>query len=54
MSHRAIAPPNAPSAVGPYSPGIAFDGGKLVFTSGQVPLDPQTGQFVKGGIPEQT
>jgi len=42
---------NAPAAIGPYSQAIAFD--KLVFTSGQLPLDPVTMSFVEGGIKEQ-
>ncbi|HKS16817.1 MAG TPA: RidA family protein [Planctomycetota bacterium] len=42
----------APKAIGPYSQGI--DAGSLVFLSGQVALDPATGQMVPGGIVEQT
>jgi reactive intermediate/imine deaminase len=42
----------APSAIGPYSQGTAFD--KLVFTSGQIPLDPVSGQVVDGGIEAQS
>ncbi len=42
----------APKAVGPYSQAVAADG--FVFCSGQVPLDPATGELVKGGIREQT
>ena len=43
---------NAPSAIGPYSQGIAA--GELVFTSGQLGLDPATGDFAPGGIEAQT
>jgi 2-iminobutanoate/2-iminopropanoate deaminase len=43
---------HAPQAIGPYSQAIKANG--LVFASGQIPTDPQTGQFVKGGIEEQT
>jgi len=43
---------NAPSAIGPYSQGIALDG--LVFTSGQLGLDPATGDFAPGGVAGQT
>jgi 2-iminobutanoate/2-iminopropanoate deaminase len=43
----------APAAIGPYSQGIEFDS-KLVFTSGQIPLDPKTGQLVEGDIKVQT
>lgn len=42
----------APQAIGAYSQAIKARG--LVFASGQIPIDPQTGQFVKGGIAEQT
>ena len=42
----------APAAVGPYSVAIRQNG--FVFLSGQIPLDPQTGQIVSGGIEEQT
>jgi 2-iminobutanoate/2-iminopropanoate deaminase len=43
---------HAPLAIGPYSQAIKANG--LVFASGQIPTDPQTGQFVPGGIQEQT
>jgi 2-iminobutanoate/2-iminopropanoate deaminase len=43
---------HAPLAIGPYSQAIKANG--LVFASGQIPTDPQTGQFVSGGIQEQT
>jgi 2-iminobutanoate/2-iminopropanoate deaminase len=39
-------------AIGPYSPGIEV--GDLVFVSGQIPLDPDTGKLVEGGIAMQT
>ena len=42
----------APAAIGPYSQAIQV--GNLVFTSGQIPIDPSTGAFVEGGIKEQT
>ena len=42
----------APAAVGPYSQAVRA--GKLVYTAGQIPLDPATGQMVEGGIQEQT
>ena len=44
--------PNAPKAIGPYSQAAQI--GNLTFLSGQIPLDPQTGQLVPGGIKEQT
>ena len=43
---------NAPAAIGPYSQAIKAGG--FVFVSGQIPIDPKTGQFVSGGIGEQT
>jgi 2-iminobutanoate/2-iminopropanoate deaminase len=43
---------HAPHAIGPYSQAIKTNG--LIFASGQIPTDPQTGQFVPGGIGEQT
>jgi 2-iminobutanoate/2-iminopropanoate deaminase len=42
----------APQAIGPYSQAVVAAG--LVFASGQIPIDPATGQFVGGGIREQT
>jgi len=47
-----IASSNAPKAVGPYSQAIRY--GNLVFLSGQLPIDPKTGQPSKGTIEEQT
>lgn len=43
---------NAPAAIGPYSQAVAANG--LIFTSGQIALDPATGEVVAGGIREQT
>ena len=43
---------NAPAAIGPYSQAIMFDG--LVFTSGQIPIDPPSGEIKAAGIEEQT
>ena len=43
---------HAPAAIGPYSQAIKT--GDFVFASGQIPIDPQTGEFVAGGIREQT
>ena len=43
---------NTPGAIGPYSQ--AIDCGSFLVTSGQVPFDPKTGEFVPGGIQEQT
>ncbi len=49
---KKICTTNAPAAIGPYSQ--AIKAGNLVFTSGQIPLDPATGALVNGGIAEQT
>ena len=42
----------APAAIGPYSQAIKV--GNLVYTSGQIPINPATGSFAEGGIKEQT
>lgn len=50
MAREVIHTDDAPKAIGPYSQAIRIDaGGKLVYTSGQIPLDPATGQIVGGG-----
>lgn len=49
---KAISTSNAPAAIGPYSQAIETEG--IIYTSGQVALDPATGQLVEGGIAEQT
>ena len=49
---KAISTTKAPAAIGPYSQAIKV--GNLVYTSGQIPIDPATGNFVEGGIKEQT
>ncbi len=48
----AISTPNAPAAIGPYSQAVRI--GDFLYTSGQVALDPVTGQIVAGGIEAQT
>jgi len=50
--HKAVHTDKAPAAIGPYSQ--AIDTGALIYTSGQIPIDPSTGQVVSGGIKEQT
>jgi 2-iminobutanoate/2-iminopropanoate deaminase len=52
MSKSAIATTAAPAAIGPYSQGVRA--GNLVFTAGQIALDPETQQVVAPGITEQT
>lgn len=49
---KVIATAAAPSAIGPYSQAIQV--GNLLYTSGQIPIDPATGQIVEGGIEAQT
>ena len=49
---KVISTKAAPAAIGPYSQAIKV--GNLVYTSGQIPIDPATGSFVEGGIKEQT
>jgi len=44
----------APKAIGPYSQGIKLENLGLVFTSGQIPLDPKTGEMVSGDIKQET
>jgi 2-iminobutanoate/2-iminopropanoate deaminase len=48
----AISTQHAPAALGPYSQAVEI--GETIYASGQVPLDPATGQMVEGGIREQT
>ena len=43
---------SAPAAIGPYSQAVRAGG--FIFASGQIPLDPKTGEFVAGGVAEQT
>ena len=49
---KVISTTKAPAAIGPYSQAIRV--GNLVYTSGQIPIDPATGEFAEGGIKEQT
>ena len=52
MPRSAVSTPQAPQAIGPYSQ--AIKAGDLLFVSGQIPLDPSSGQIVDGGIGPQT
>lgn len=52
VSRTVVATEYAPGAIGPYSQAIVA--GDLVFSSGQIPLDPTTNQLVEGGIEVQT
>ena len=49
---KVIRTTKAPSALGPYSQAIQV--GNIIYTSGQIPINPATGSFVEGGIKEQT
>jgi 2-iminobutanoate/2-iminopropanoate deaminase len=51
MTRRAVSTLGAPSAIGPYSQGITTE--QLVFCSGQIGLDPATGNLVDGGVEAQ-
>jgi 2-iminobutanoate/2-iminopropanoate deaminase len=52
MTRSIVSTDLAPAAVGPYAQGVRV--GNLIFTAGQIPLDPATQQLVPGGIAEQT
>lgn len=52
MKKNIIATANAPAAIGPYSQ--AIDCGSFIVTSGQIPINPATGNLVEGGITAQT
>ena len=52
MTKEIVTAENAPKAIGPYSAGVKI--GNFVYTAGQLGLDPQTGDFVEGGIAAET
>jgi 2-iminobutanoate/2-iminopropanoate deaminase len=52
MNKETVATEKAPKAIGPYEQAIKV--GEFVYTAGQIPIDPNTGNFVPGGIAEQT
>jgi 2-iminobutanoate/2-iminopropanoate deaminase len=52
MAKEAVSSPDAPTAIGPYSPAIRA--GRLLFISGQVPIDPRDGSLVGGDIKTET
>lgn len=49
---EAVSTTNAPAAIGPYSQAICV--GNFIHTSGQIPIDPSTGELVQGDVKEQT
>jgi 2-iminobutanoate/2-iminopropanoate deaminase len=53
MSRRIIQTKNAPSAIGPYSQGVIVNQ-SVIYTAGQIAINPATGVIVEGGIKEQT
>jgi 2-iminobutanoate/2-iminopropanoate deaminase len=52
MNKQPVSTDRAPKAIGPYEQAIRV--GEFVYTAGQIPIDPQTGNFVDGGITAQT
>jgi 2-iminobutanoate/2-iminopropanoate deaminase len=54
MPHAPIFSEQAPRAIGPYSQAVQAQAGRLVFLSGQIPLDPTTGELVAGDVSVQT
>lgn len=54
MARHIIHSDDAPKAIGPYSQAVKVDCGSMIFCSGQIPLDPKTGQMVEGDIAAQT
>ena len=51
MQKEIISTKDAPQAIGPYSQAVRFD--NLIFVSGQIPIEPETGKILKGDIKEQ-
>lgn len=54
MSRKVIHSDDAPKAIGPYSQAISVPAGTMTFLSGQIPLDPKTGEIVPGDVVAQT
>ena len=52
MTKKIVATENAPKAIGPYSQAVVYNG--VVYCSGQIPLDPATGQIIEGDVSAQT
>jgi len=52
MNKEPVQTDNAPKAIGPYEQAIKANG--FIYTAGQIPIDPKTGNFVEGGITAQT
>ena len=54
MARKVIHSDDAPKAIGPYSQAVQVDAGKMTFFSGQIPLDPKTGDMIQGDVVAQT
>ncbi len=54
MPRKAFQTDRAPKAIGPYSQAVQMEGGKMTFLSGQIPLDPRTGEVIAGDVVAQT
>jgi 2-iminobutanoate/2-iminopropanoate deaminase len=55
MAHQIVSTPSAPTAIGPYSQAVVASGPRTIYCSGQIPLDPQSGQLVgEGDVEKQT
>jgi len=54
MARVVIKTEKAPAPVGTYNQGIVVEGGKLLFTAGQIPINPATNELIDGDIREQT
>jgi 2-iminobutanoate/2-iminopropanoate deaminase len=54
MPHTPVHTDQAPGAIGPYSQAVQVQAGRLLFLSGQIPLDPSSGELVAGDISVQT
>jgi 2-iminobutanoate/2-iminopropanoate deaminase len=49
VAPKTVSTEGAPAAIGPYSQGVVVGGGRTLYTSGQIALDPESGQLVGGG-----
>jgi len=54
MARETVQTEKAPQAIGPYSQAVKVDCGKMIFCSGQIPLDPKTGAMIEGDVAAQT
>ncbi len=53
VKREIIATPSAPAAIGPYSQAVVVSGGRTLYSSGQIPLDPVSGAIVEGDVKVQ-